>query len=279
MITVKIGATIPTVQYGNIMPEIEGVGETHEEAIRNAMAEIQRLWDEYGERPLVKKGGEFTVMDTFTGEKIKYDPVSHVYLTLSGEKMLSGSEYKKSFDKPFDTALLSGKVGKKYGVDPQVIADMWKANSRISTTFGNSLHYAMEQWFKYKDAACGEKEYNLAKPKFLRDAVSTFPLKDAHVIPEVLISNTERKLAGQTDGLVVTDLAGKKGYLIDYKSDADIADNLEGHFKQLSFYSYILSLAGWSLEKVVVCNYTDKWELYENEVLEVEVSKLPQSSS
>lgn len=273
MITVKIGATIPTVQYGNIMPEIEGVGETMSEATANAMAEIQRLWDLYGERPLINKMGDFQILTSFTGEQIKYDAVAHVYLTMAGEKMLSGSEYKKSFDKPFDTALLSGKVGKKNNVDPAVIAAMWKANSKISTTFGNSLHYAMEQWYKYRDAACGEKQYNLAKPKFLREAVQSFPLKDAHVIPEVLLSNTEHKMAGQTDGLVVTDLAGKKGYLLDYKSDADIADNLEGHFKQLSFYAKILALNGWSVEKLVVCNYTDKWELYENEVLEVELPK------
>lgn len=274
MITVKIGATIPTVQYGNIMPEIEATGETYEIAMAVAMEKIQALWDKYGERPLVNKKGDFQILDTFTGEKIQYDPVAHVYLTMAGDKMLSGSEYKKLFDKPFDTALLSGKVGKKYNVDPAVIAAMWKANSKISTTFGNSLHYAMEQWFKYRDASCGEeKQYNLAKPLFLRDAVQSFPLKDAHVIPEVLLSNTEHKMAGQTDGLVVTDLAAKQGYLIDYKSDADIADNLSGHFKQLSFYAKILSLNGWSVGKVVVWNYTDVWTPYESEVLEVELPK------
>lgn len=211
----------------------------------------------------------FIELTTFTGEKIKYNSATHEYQDLEGNHLVSGTEYKKSFDKPFDTALLSGKVGDKYGIPAEVIAEMWQANSKISTTFGTSLHLAMEQWFKHRDHACGDKEYNLPKHPFLRQAVKTFPLKDSNVIPEVVLSNIKEKMSGTADGLDVTSMENKICDVIDYKSDADIKKNLPGHFKQLSYYAKILRLAGWSVGKIVVWNYTDKWERYESEILEV----------
>lgn len=267
METCTIRATIPTVQYGNLQPEVTVTAPTYEEAKTIALARIQDIWDAYGEKPLAKKSGDFKIIETFTGEKIKYNADTHIYTDMDGNKLISGSEYKKSFDKPFDTALLSGKVSTKYGVPAETVAAMWKANGRISTTFGSAIHYALEQWFKYKDSACADKEYNLPKHPFLRNIVQTFPLRDQNVLPELMVSCVAEKMAGQIDGLVVT--GEKEGFLIDYKSDADIKKNLDGHFKQLSFYADILRRAGWSISGLVVYNYTTKWEAFESEVLEV----------
>lgn len=264
----KITATIPTVQYGNIQPEIFVEAKTYEEAQRIGLDRVQKLWDDYGQVPLKKKGATtnyFEFVTTFTGETIKWFPESHEYTDLQGNHLVSGSEYAHSFEKEFNTALMSGKIATKYKVDASRVAEMWSANSKISTTFGNALHLAMEQWFKYKDTACDDKTYNLAKPIFLRSAVESFPLKNENIIPEVVLSNIANKMAGTTDGLLIT---GEKTCEVeDYKSDSDIVKNLPKHFRQLSYYAIILQLAGWSVGKVTVWNYTDKWESYDSEVL------------
>lgn len=264
----KLTATIPVVQYGNVIPEIEVEAETLEQAQASAFEQLQKIWDAYGEKPLKKKSNDgYVEITTFTGEKVLWNESKHEYTDLQGNHLVSGSEYAHKDEKPFDTAMLSGKVGAKYNVDPATVAAMWAANSKISTTFGTSLHLAMEQWFKYRDTACDDKEYNLAKPMFLREAVQSFPLKDANILPEVILSNTKELMAGTTDGLHIT--GEKTCDVLDYKSDSDIGKNLPKHFRQLSYYAKILRLAGWSVGKVVVWNYTDTWEPYESEVLEI----------
>lgn len=275
MQTFELTAVIPTVQYGNIQPKITVEAETFEVARDIALGRVEEIWGKYAERPLKKNSivaSEAVEVTTFTGEKILWNADTHEYTTLDGKHLVSGSEYAKSFEKPFDTAMLSGKVGAKFDVSPELVAEAWKGNSLISTTFGTALHLAMEQYFKYKNVACGDKEYNLAKPAYLRNAVSTFPLKDADIIPEVMVSNIDKLMAGQIDGIEITEKTGVKSCnILDYKSDTDVKKNLPKHFRQLSYYAKILQLAGWSVGKLIVWNYTDKWEAHESEVLEVEV--------
>lgn len=263
----KISATIPTGQYANLQPEIVVEASTYAEAKSIGLQRIEEIWKTYASAPLKKAGGDGVEIETFTGERIMWYPDRHEYTDLQGNHLISGSEYAGSFEKPFDTQLLSGKVGTKYGVDSIKVADMWAANSKISTTFGTSLHLAMEQWFKFKDQACDDKEYNLAKPSFLREAVKTFPLKDEMIQPEIVVSDVKNKMAGTIDGLWI--IKHPDGVVIDYKSDSDIKKNLPKHFKQLSYYAKILQNAGWSIGKVRVYNYTDKWEMYESDVLEI----------
>lgn len=271
MKTFTLAATIPTTQYGNIQPSYTVEAETLEEAKALAFALIEADWDKYGDKPLKKKQtGNVVEVITFTGEKVLWNEAAHEYTDMQGNHLVSGSEYAQADEKPFDTALLSGKVASKYNVDPQDVADVWAGNSKISTTFGTALHLAMEQYFKYKHVACDDKEYNLAKPMFLRQAVESFPLKDEQILPEVVLSNIENKMAGTTDGLhIIGDISDKTCEVLDYKSDSDIGKNLKKHFRQLSYYAKILQLAGWSVRKVVVWNYTDKWEAHESDVLEV----------
>lgn len=267
-----ITAVIPTVQYGNLQPSITVEAETYEQAKQIGLERIEELWDIYAERPMKKHDkmmvlADITEVTTFTGEKILYNDLAHEYTDLQGNHLVSGSEYAKADEKPFDTALLSGKVATKHKVDATRVAETWRANSKISTTFGTALHLAMEQWFKYKDTACGDKEYNLAKPAYLRAAVQSFPLKDANVIPEAVVSWVANKMAGTIDGIEIT--GDKSCNIHDYKSDTDVEKNLPKHFRQLSYYAKILQLAGWSVGKVVVWNYTDGWKAHESEVLEV----------
>lgn len=252
---------IPTQTYGFL--EIEGdISE---------IKEAEKLYNKYAEKPLAfKEGlehGLFVEMETFTGEKILYNEVDHIYKDLDGNVLVSGSQYKKSLEKPFPLDIMAGKIATKYGVEAQTIADMWKANGLISTTFGTALHLAMEQWFRFRHSSCEEKEYNLAKHPFLRTAILSCPVRDEDGYPEVLISDVKNKRVGRIDLLVVT--GDKEGYIVDWKSDADIDKNLAGHFVQLSFYSKILIEKGWKINKIVVGNYTDVWAVFESPVLEI----------
>lgn len=142
---------------------------------------------------------------------------------------------------------------------------MWTSNSQISTTFGNAIHFTMEQWFKHR-ANGTEKNYHMPKHPFLLNLIESFPLKDHDILPELLISCVEHKMAGRIDGL---EMAGDKIVIpIDYKSDAEIEKNLEYHYHQLSFYAFILQQFGYEVPYVRVFNYTDQWYTYESPVLE-----------
>jgi len=249
---------IPTKeQYAYIEVEFSGTPE-------EAFAEYQRLTD------LVQgKHGVFRQVETFTDETVLYDAVSHTYKDQAGNPLVSGSQYKKSLEKPFDVDMLAPKVAEKHGILEEQVRDMWKRNGEISAGLGTSLHQAMEQWFKHRLNGT-EKNYHLPKHPFLRNAVDTFPLKDAEGYPEIMVSDIANKRVGQIDLLVSTAPHGEKqGYIVDYKSDAEIDKNLAGHFNQLSFYAHILIAKGWDITNVEVWNFTDCWRKFESPVLEL----------
>ena len=254
----NIKAHIPCQQYGFI--EIEGTEKD--------LKKIEKMYNDYAEYPLVFKKGVYKEVKTFTGETIRYCDETHSYEDLEGNKLISGSQFKKRFDPVFDKEKILPLMEKKYGVKAAVIDAMWAANSKISTTFGNVIHYAMEQYFRHRQNGT-EKEYHLPKHPFLRNVVETFPLKDADVKPELMVSAVKKKMVGQIDGLVQTNVDAKEGYIIDYKTDSDIGKNLIGHFIQLSFYARILQEHGWVISKVEIWNFTSKWEAYKSEVIDV----------
>jgi len=246
---------IPTQQFGFL--EIIGTEED--------LPEMEKLYNKYAEKPIAFDEG-FEKFKTFTGEEVFYDDVTHSYKDLDGNRLLSGSAYKKSLEKPFDLENISKAVGKKHDVDQQTIKDMWSHNSSTSLAFGNAIHNAMEQWFKFKDSGT-EKEYHLPKHPYLQNMVQSFPLKDKECIPEVLVSDVKNARVGRIDLLEIT--GDKKCILHDYKSDGKIEETVEGHFKQLSFYAHILIEFGWEVEKVVIWNYLDEWKSFDSPVLEL----------
>ncbi len=259
---------IPVAQYGFL--EAKG-GE-------DRLEDLVTLYNKYGENKIkvagaVLSGGVFREVTTFTGETIKYDEISHTYTDMKGNRLISGSEYKKAFDKPFDSEKIANMTGSKYGVPGATVAAMWKANSKISTTFGTAIHLAMEQYFKYRDSGT-EKEYHMSKNIFLRHIVTTFPGKDLDILPEVFVSHTASRKVGQIDGLVFVNREERRLRVIDYKSDAEIGKNLAGHYKQLSFYADILTNAGYIVEGLTVYNYTNEWTEYHSEVLPIDMAVL-----
>lgn len=231
------------------------------------LQKMKMLYNELAEVPKKWSNGVFEEIETFTGEKVLYNSEKHEYRDLDGNVLLSGSQYAKSKIKKFDKNMMSFVVGKKYGVDKDIISEMWDANGNISATFGTALHLAMEQWFKNKENGCGEKEYHIPKHPFLKKAVESFPLKDDVVWPELMISDVSRGFVGQIDGLLVT--GDKEATIIDYKTDVEVERNLEKHSHQLSFYKSILEAKGWKIHKLEIWNYVDEWRCFELPVSEI----------
>lgn len=254
---IKFKFHIPTQTYGFL--EIEGDIEKIKEG--------EIIYNQYAEVPLKFNKGVFVEVDTFTGEKIRYNSVTHQYTDMKGNTLISGSQYKQSLEKPFPMESILPKMEKKYGVPAKTIKEMWAINSQTSCLLGEALHSAMEQWFLYKDNGT-EKNYHIAKHPFLREAVVSFPLKEEKAFPEIVVSAIKIGMVGRVDLLTVTE--EKKGYIDDYKSDAEIEKNVNGHFHQLSFYAKILEHHGWSIAGVRIWNYAnDGWKKFESEVLEI----------
>jgi len=269
----SLEATIPTGQYANIRPTISGEVEDVGAFNEMAMPIIEGMFAKYGDKPLVKKEGIFERKETFTGEVVMYDSLHHKYKDLDGNPLISATTYKKKFEKPFELDKVAEMVSKKYGVPVEIIKDMWAKNSKISTTFGSAIHYAMEQYWLHRYDQCGDKEYHLPKHPLLRQAVESFPDADyplGNVIPEIFVSNVKKGMVGQIDGLVLLD-EEKKARIIDYKTDAELRpDKLKLHFIQLSFYADILKAFGWTIEGLEIWNYTSEWKVFESPVLDLE---------
>jgi len=257
MKNLKLKFHIPTQRFGFL--EIEGT--------QDDLDEMKKYYNEYADEPISFGNNKFKELETFTGEKVLYNDDKHEYKDLNGNRLLSGSKYKKNLEKEFDLENISKAVADKLDLEQADIKDMWSGKSKVSCEFGDAIHDAMENWFKYRDLMEGtDKDYHLPSHKWLKEVVLDFPLKDESIKPEVVVSDIENKMVGRIDGLWIT---GKKCQIIDYKTDRDINKNLEGHFNQLSFYAHILKNKGWKVENLIIFNYTDKWEKYENEVLDL----------
>lgn len=207
---------------------------------------------------------EPTVVETFTGDHLLYNPETHKYTTLKGEPLLSGSKYAEEFAKPFDRERLLALTAKKLNQPIEVVEAAWEIRGAMSRELGTAFHRALEGWFKYRGIG-----YGVSHNPFLAQVVESFPLKDAEAYAEIMVSDLRLGLVGQIDLLVVT--GEKRGFIVDYKSDAKVEKNLVKHFNQLSFYAHILIAAGWTIEKVVVYNYIGTWTPYESPVLPLQL--------
>lgn len=264
MSDIKVKFHVPTQTYGFV--EFEGA--THE------LEELEKLYNQYAEKPLGFRGvptEEVKVLPakeviTFTGETLRYDPVTHKYTTVDGKSLLSGSAYAERFASPFDRERILAATAKKLDQTTEFVGAAWDMRGDLSRTFGTSLHKAMECWFRYNQIG-----YGVPKHPFLKKVVEEFPLANEVVLPEVMVSDLKRGLVGQLDGILLKDVVEKCGIIIDYKSDAEVKKNLKKHYNQLSFYAHILIAHNWVVNEVQVWNYTDKWECYTSPVLPLQL--------
>lgn len=275
----KLGAVIPTVQFGNLQPEIELEGEDLDVLHAEAMAHIGRVWRENGSAPLtVNKAGGREIL-TFTGEKILYDDEAHRYTDLEGNELLSGSKYAERFGKKFDKGVMIPKTATSWGVDEKDLGDLWEMNAKISTEYGCSIHTALEVYHRFhvlgaKVQAAKNLPYNYALPKnaHIRKAVLAFvEAFGTDALPEIFVSDLKNKRVGQIDRLAVLDADNKVARVQDYKSNNDMdADKMTKYQNQLSFYAQILMAHDWTIEGLDIFHLTEKgWEKTELQVLPV----------
>jgi len=275
----KLAAVIPTVQYGNLQPEIELEGDDIEALKADAEKHIQSIWDKFGERPLVSKTGDGVKLKTFTDEFVIYNDHLHKYFDENGNALLSGSAYAATKVPQFNKEMLLPKTAKAWDVDSVELGELWDMNGRLSTEYGSAIHTALEVYHRYhkmgsKIQSLKDMDDNYALPKihYLRDIVLSFVEQFGdEAESEVLISDVANKRAGRIDRLQILDIDKKVCRIGDYKTNFELKkDSLTQYQHQLSFYADILKQKGWTVEGLDLYHYSDGWNKIELEVLPIE---------
>lgn len=297
----KIGATIPTQQYGNIQPEIEISDCTIEEAKETGINFIKEMFESYSSvGPLNKNETALVasmVEKSFNEDKeIGLDPINHIY-TYKGKKLTPVTDYIKKFYKPFDEDTVSSVLESKWGVPQKNIKDMWEDNRDLSAGFGTIVHKAIENYERNKGVgeiiSSQQKEdanYCLPKHPILRSIVEGFIeiMKDeqGEVKTEVLVSNTELGICGRIDRLTIIDPKKKICRVKDYKVNINSEEKDKSHkvlapFNELpstklskyqlqtSVYANILQKSGWTVQGLDIMVYENGWKHFEIPVLQV----------
>jgi len=265
---VKIEATIPTTQYGNLRPtfELEEDGDS-----TKAFDELVRMWEMYSDAPLKVKTGSPKVgtaveLTTYTGEQVMWNEADHIYTDMKGNVLLSGSKYATQNSPKFDLSMMLPKTAKAWKVKEAQLAEVWRMNAEIAQHWGSAMHIALEQY--HKNHKMGEQikeqkelddNYVLPKLPYLRKAVESFvkefPMDN--VVSEPIISHSESGMAGTIDLLEVTgDMTCRIG---DYKTNAEMdKKKMKKYQLQLSFYAKIMENHGWTVEGLDLYHYSDE---------------------
>jgi hypothetical protein len=253
---IKFTSVIPTVQYGNIQPEIEVEADDYEGALLLADEQIAKLWDRYYNK--IPSNKTIKLVDYF-GQEIDYEPSTHTY-SWNGERFVSGSEYA---EEPFDGAAIATKMAEKVGAKASDILKMWSLKGEASRNFGDSIHKAMQLYEQYGELSKRlGKTYHLHDNYMLQDAVESF--YKAHTqkaVSEILITDREAKRAGRVDRLEI--LGDKHGRVADFKT-GKVSKKLPSYFKQCNFYSDIFVAHGWKMEPPIIYGWDGKWVEYVN---------------
>ena len=280
---IELGATIPTVQYGNLQPklELETTKENYDRDMRALEGKMKELWDRYSEKPLTTHGealglttDDFVEVEAFVGGKILYNAATHTYKNDKGEIYLSGSQYAKQFDKPFDAQSIASKMATKSGVPAQDILKMWDMKRDISNGYGTALHLAMQLYGEYaKHSEAFEKNYHIHDLAVFKDAVESFYATRGHELSayyEAFVVDHARKYVGQIDRLVF-DSSLDAYWVEDFKTNAELdPKKLTVYWKQLSFYASILKAGGTRVAGLRIHHWDGKkWTTIEHEVEEV----------
>jgi hypothetical protein len=184
---------------------------------------------------------------------IKFSDPTHTYTSVvaDGSKWTSVTTLVSKFKKPFDSNIAyknsKDPESKWYGIHPEKIKQIWKAEATRSTVLGTWYHKKREEEAIHKGATtCKEdKGWKYSLPQQLSPGV----------YPEFITYHPEYHVCGQIDRLEVTETSFS---IDDYKSNKKIdtagfrgkkllapIDHLEDcHFNhyalQLSLYAYII---------------------------------------
>lgn len=194
---------------------------------------------------------------------------------------MSGSKFPERFYQPFPDDIKK-KMAEKFDVEESDIQAMWDLQGEASTSFGTSIHAAMENYDKHRKLGDKMKEVKkyktkptyygpnkaLSKNPFLKKLVEDFHELfggDYIRLNEEFIWDIDEGLCGSIDRIKVIDADKRIIRIQDFKTDGDVhekkyqlttspfkgevADTLLGyHWFQLSFYAYILKKYGYTVE-------------------------------
>ncbi|QDM55693.1 RecB-like exonuclease [Mycobacterium phage HokkenD] len=301
-ITAKItfSGTIPCQQYGNVVPTFEITADTHEDAVELGLQKLQDIWNRVGTKPLdIDRGQPQQVPAKPTGvikkcrvsgAEVIFDPVAHTYHDKQGRKYRGGSSFAAEYKSPFEADIISGKMAAKHGVPQEDILAMWKLNSEASTTFGTSLHAALELYGRYLELSKilkdGTDESCLTKNPVLRPIVQKFFTEERiaeKAYYEEFVADPDTLSCGLIDRLVVDD---DGLWVEDYKSNASVTDKKEtylapfkdlvepnalgGYVIQLSYYAAILKKYGRNVKGLRIHHWDGEgWTTYEREMIDI----------
>lgn len=259
---VKLGATIPTVQYGNIMPEFEVEAESIEAGLALIEPQLRSTWNKYVESGKELAGGDKGVLlEGFVGGSIWYNDATHTYTNDQGEVYLSSSQYAASFAKPFDKQKIAGAMAKKADVNASDVLALWELKGKISRDLGTALHNAVELKRHYK-RLCESlgKETNIHLSPMVKEAVESLEklLPIGNEVIEAVVIDHANKRVGRVDLINVT--GEKQCEIIDYKTGEMKPDKLAQYKKQLEFTKAIMELEGWNVTKLRILGWNGSWK-------------------
>lgn len=296
-------ATIPVVQYGNIVPSIEMSDVGIEEAEKFGLSYIKELFNRYSEKGEIKENEIIStgLKKSFNEDlEISFNPINHEYY-YGDKKLVSATEYTKKFYKEFDTENISAAAAKSWGIEQNDVKELWKTNGEITSDFGNIVHKALEYYTKFR--AMGQKisdkkelpeNYALPKHPILRKIIEGFikiEQTTGEIIPEALITLVEKEICGHADRVVITDKKKKHCDIEDFKVNIN-SEEISKEFKagepfnglpankltkyqiQMSIYANMLQASGYTVDKLVVYIYEDIWRRFELPVLQVLIKKI-----
>ncbi len=216
---------------------------------------------------------------------ILFNVTDHIY-THKGVQFSSATSFVDEYIEDFDSARVSQLYSQKYGIDQDDILTIWDSNGQAAAGFGTAVHAVLEHYFTHKklgakmQKATG-KDKNAAMPNhpFLQELIQTLELirQDGDTRQEVCISMIKNHICGLVDDLLILDVNKKTCRIRDYKITADIllggkplkkpfaylGDNkLAKNFLQLSFYSYMMGMSGWTVEGIDIFNWNGSWNKY-----------------
>lgn len=216
---------------------------------------------------------------------ILFDVAKHEY-TYNGKVLKSATSFIKDFEEQFDAERMSASCAGKWGVGQEELLAMWNSNGEVAAGFGTAVHAVMEHFFTYKklgatvQTAAG-KDKNAAMPNhpFLQSLINSLELVrlDGEAYQEACISCVKKGICGLVDDLFIVDRKKKICRIRDYKITFNILvdkkemkapfaylgkNKLAKNFLQLSFYGYLMTLSGWTVEGIDIFNWTGEWKKY-----------------
>jgi len=280
------------------MPEFEVEGSSFDEAVELGLSQYKSIWDRVGEKPLdIDRGQAPKVAPTaikkrcrVSGVIVYFDPVAHTYTDADGNRYTGGSTFASRYKSPFAADVVAGKMAAKHGVKKEDIRAMWSLNAEASSTFGTSVHAALQLYGEYlelsKAVKDGSDESALTSNPVLRPIVESFfteERKAETAFYEEFVANPKELACGLIDRLVVE----SDGLVIeDYKTNADVNKPekvlapfagvvpntaLGTYFIQMSYYARALQAHGRTVKEVRVHHWVPEsgWVTYPNEVVDL----------